>query len=100
MGRWAQRQRTGGGINTPIQIVSVDREGAYTLRLHYNRDINDVPFDPTMFSTFPGAEIADTVGVDSETDLEVTFLHSVAGDTKLTFEGAIANVVSPQTVNL
>lgn len=100
MGRWAQRQRTGGGINTPVFIVSAEVFDAHTILLRYNRNIEDFDWQSNMFDTFPGGHIP--LGpVATEPDLlELDFSPDISGQTKINFTGSLPNVLTPQTLDL
>lgn len=81
-------------------MILAENTIANVIQVTYNRDIQAIDWDPSMFSTFPAGDIPDTVDLASDESIELTFLHLSVGNTKLTFEGLLPNVLSPQEIPL
>lgn len=99
MGRWAQRTRGGGGINTPLFMVSASVDDDAHITVTYNRlptaAINSSGFS---FSAAPSGAFADSATVTGPLTLQLHFNGDVTADTTLTYHGTYALALFPQTI--
>lgn len=100
MGRWSQRSRTGGGINQPLFMVQALHLGINAIIVTYNREVDAAQFVEIGFVTVPGTYIPDSIDQDSDNVIVLNYSFDVGSETALTWEGASANVLTPQTISI
>lgn len=100
MGRWAQRQRSGGGVNQPITIINVQRVGTLQLHVTFSKPVDYNNFLTSAFTVEPLGIQQDAVGPVSADTIGLLYGTNITAQTEVTFTGSVANVVSPQTVPL
>jgi hypothetical protein len=98
MGRWAQRQRTGGGINQPIQMIAAVGFSGTVIDIEYSAPISVLALTAADFESNPSGEAGIVRAQISPTKARVTFSGPIGSDTDVTYTGSVANVVSPQTI--
>jgi hypothetical protein len=99
MGRWAQRQRGGGGINQPIAILSATIADSTHAHAQFSRAVVAAEFNGFFFQSDPSSEVGQSVSQISAQVLEIEFAGDITSDTDLIYSGSVANVITPQTVN-
>lgn len=102
MGRWAQRNRSGGGTSsTQARIILAEHNGPTNIDLTYDQDVDAGDFDSASnFVANPSAEIGDLLSQLASNVISVIFLGSTLTDTTITFTGSPppSYVLSPQTI--
>lgn len=98
MGRWAQRQRGGGGVNQPIVILNVTHGDTNEAVVTFSKPVTASNFSGFGWSSTPSAETADSFAQTAGQVITVTFNGDVDEDTELVYNDTVVNIVRPQTV--
>ena len=98
MGRWAQRQRGGGGGAGTNFIVSAHKSGVDTVEVTYQQAIAIGNLIADTFVSDPSNEVGTVLTQVSAKVIEVDFDINISTDTTLSYVGENPNVKHPQTV--
>ena len=104
MGRWAQRDRRGGGgAGTADRVPTTQIAGAvhfltHQVTLTYTNDVTATDFPATAFSLTPNGQTSTTVAQLSSNQLRITFggANVVAGDV-IHYGGGNPHAVAPDS---
>lgn len=96
MGRWSQRQRTGGAAY-PNAIISASRVDDFTLRVTWQRRVTVTAFPANMIESDPSETESDDLLQITQRTIDFLFPLSIAADTFMTaaYPTAIANAFIP-----
>lgn len=100
MGRWAQRQRAGGGppIGGPLaEIVSANILTVNEIAVAWAVDVDPGDLTATDFTSNPSGEVADSMFPLSSTSFQVQFLLAIDTDASVTYTGSAPGLKSPDT---
>jgi hypothetical protein len=96
MGRWAQRQRTGGGFSLNF-ITAVFGDGPNSLFVQYLTTVDATQFAGTDFIN-DFAEVPTAVVQHNSTRLRLDFATLDIGSQLLSYSGQVPSVLTPQSV--
>lgn len=101
MGRWAQRERAGGGAtpaSSPISITLAVYDAFFSVTLTYSADINVADFAAADFISQPSGINPIIVAQGTSSELVLTLDAGSLGDTSIDYAGAAPNVLTPQSI--
>lgn len=99
MGRWAQRQRSGGGLNSPVSLIDADITDTMEATAAFNGNVNAAAMTSFSFESLPSGSFAQTIAQNGGAGLTLTFIADISADTDITYHGTAANTVFPTTIN-
>lgn len=100
MGRWAQRQRTGGGINTPLSITEVVEADTNSLEVLFSGPVDAANFVLMSFLMDPAHISPNAKSQALANSIQLDFASAVGAQTTLTYDGHVANVLTPQSLTI
>lgn len=100
MGRWAQRQRTGGAGSSVNYITRVELDGVHDLVATYRFAIDGSESLNADYNTLPDEFEAISVSNEEDNVLRIMFSDDVDDQVSLRYTGDRANVLTPQTIDI
>lgn len=99
MGRWAQRQRGGGGRGVVLtEMAAADLATESLVDVGYTAPIDVADFSPADFQSMPSATVGFNISQINPSVLEIDFSSDVSTDTSIEYSGTAPQVLSPQTI--
>jgi len=98
MGRWAQRQRSGGGPTSVNFMTNVDEAGLDSSFVDYAAAVDASQFNPSLFLSLPSVEQGVTVLQNATRRIEIQFANPITGDTSLEYTDVVPGILTPQTI--
>lgn len=99
MGRWAQRQRTGGAGSTMNYITRLDILGATQMLATYRFPVDATDFTGNEFKSIDNEFVSTGVMNQAITELQIDFADDVDTEQGVTYVGTVPNLISPQAIN-
>lgn len=100
MGRWSQRQRTGGAGSSVNYMTRVELDVDTELLITYRFPIDVSEFLNAWFDTLPDEFEPISVSNESETEVRLIFSDDVDDQTSLRYTGTNPNTLTPQTIGI
>lgn len=100
MGRWAQRQRGGGGINTPLFMLTAAENDVDEVLVTFSGPVVAAAFTGFPFTSNPSGFNSNSVTQSGTDTLLVGLSGDITTDTTFTYNGSVANTAFPATVTL
>jgi hypothetical protein len=100
MGRWAQRQRGGGGITPLNRMIEARISGLAEITVTYLAAINAAALDVDSFITLPGTFDCTGIAAFTTRQIKLTFTDAVTAQTSLSYSGSTPGIQTPQTILL
>jgi len=97
VGRWAQRQRTGGGFSLNF-ITRAEITGSDTVIVTYISGLNIDALTPGMFESFGSTSIADTISPAGINQIMLSFPSPTDSDVLLSYGGVVPSILGPQSI--